>query len=193
MLKKLFYLSLGLLLIIGGLKFFQSVQQIEEGEAVPTQVTVSNKVLEATPVERNDAATPSLDMSNLNMKEMEELDHEVEAIEEAWLEESKKIFTEQLHLSEEAYQEYLTMRKGYEEDRFDAYEKYHKKHLAENGSYPITNEDDSSEGVLKEYQDLFQNRFGDKVAAIYLHALDSFNSALTKDRGQDATVLKIDF
>lgn len=201
MLKKLFYFSLALLFIVGAVKYYLGTKEVKETEVVSEPIphsrpapapTIVAKV-EPTPVKKEDSATASTDMANLNMKEMEELDHSVEAVEEAWLDESRKMFIEQLHLSEEQYQEYLIMRKGYEEDRYEAYQKFHEKQLKEKGSYPITNEDDANEGVLKEYQDLFKNRFGDKAAATYMKALDSFNSALSQDRGQDATVLKVDF
>jgi len=177
--------------MIVGIKFYQGENQAKESEAPLQKTIVLQPVSQAREEGENQAHVT--DMENLSMKEMEKLDHEVEAIEEAWQEESKQIFNQQLHLSTEEYQEYLTMRKGYEEDRFEAYEQYHKKNLKEKGSYPITNEDDFNQDVLKEYQELFKKRFGNKATAIYLHALDSFNSALSKDRGQDAAILKVDF
>jgi len=206
-LKKLFYFSAALLFIVGAVKFYQNLQKKEvvlkpvesNPSSSPTPIPVREspvKEINAGGIKKetvSEDSKESKEMSNLNMKEMEELDHSVEAVEEAWLEESRKMFIEELHLTDEQYEEYLTMRKGYEEDRYEAYQKFHEKQLKEKGSYPITNEDDANEGVLKEYQDLFKNRFGDKAAATYMKALDSFNSALSQDRGQDATVLKVDF
>ncbi len=205
MLKKLFFISLFLCLLIGGIKLYgvlslQTVDTVadaiddnDEGEVKEDKEYKENKDSGPEVPEQIKTASTSKPMANLNQEEMDAFEKEIEEIEVSWQEEAKKIFTVELKLSESEFQEYLTMRKGYEEDRFEAYQQYHKENLAKKGDYPITNEDDANEKVLSEYQELFKSRFGEEALALYLKSLDGFNSQVRKKRGEDGSILTIDF
>ncbi len=170
------------------------VEKFEETKLPPKPTPMEETTLESI-VKDNDEDDDGDGQreENFTQEQMDEFDQKFEEIEVSWLEDSKKLFTVDLGLSEDEYEEYLTMRKGFEEDRFEAYQKYHKENLEKKGDYPITNEDDANERILSEYQELFKARFGEEALAKYLKSLDGFNSRMKKSEGQDGNTLTIDF
>ena len=181
-------------LLVGGITLYRSTKEVEVVEtdkaekSVPIKATatpVPKKKVEATETETSEDKAALIDI--------DKFDAEMDKIEESWQKQMLEVFINDLKLSEEEFKEYLVMREGFEDDRYDAYQKYHEENLKKKDSYPITNENEANDKLVEEYQSLFENRFGKEAFARYVKKLDEFNSDLRVKRGQDEGILTIDF
>ena len=128
----------------------------------------------------------------LSETEITKIDDRINEMEAKWKAAIEEVFIKDMKLTQEDFKEYLMMREGYEEDRYEAYEEYHRENLREKGHYPITNEEDANQMITQEYHTLFKNHFGEESFARYVKKLDEFNSELRRN-GQDKEILTIDF
>jgi hypothetical protein len=133
----------------------------------------------------------------LTEKEMDKMDEIFEAYEKGWDDEMKSMMIGEIGLSEEDYGDYLKMRDGFEEDRLEAFEEFHKKMAMEKGphySYSPTQEMIDFDKKLKdEYLDLFRKRYGEEAYARYQNALDKYNTKIRSEADPKFGVLTIEF
>lgn len=133
----------------------------------------------------------------LTEKEMDKMDEVFESYEKGWDNEMKSLLLNQMGMTQEDYGDYLKMRSGYEEDRLEAFESFHKRMAQEKGphySYSPTQEMMEFENKLKkEYLDLFRKRYGEEAYARYQDALDRYNSKIRKEADPKIGVLNIEF
>jgi uncharacterized protein YnzC (UPF0291/DUF896 family) len=133
----------------------------------------------------------------LTEEEMDKMDKLFESYEEGWDKKMREVMINDLGLSEDDYGDYLKMRDGYEEDRLEAFEEFHKKMALEKGphyNYSPTQEMMDFDGKLrKEYLDLYRKRFGESAFVKYYNALESFNTEIRKKADPNYGVLTIEF
>lgn len=133
----------------------------------------------------------------LTEKEMDKMDEIFESYEKGWDQEMKSLMIGEIGLTEEDYGDYLKMRDGFEEDRLDAFEEFHKKMAMERGphySYSPTQEMIDFDKKLKdEYLDLFRKRYGEEAYARYQNALDKYNTKIRSEADPKFGVLTIEF
>ncbi|MCF8059057.1 MAG: hypothetical protein K9K67_07160 [Bacteriovoracaceae bacterium] len=162
---------------------------------VPEDLTEARKVLrdEGLPM----GATSFTGPRPLSEEEMDKMDQLFESYEEGWDKKMREVMINELGLSEEDYGDYLKMRDGYEEDRLEAFEEFHKKMAQEKGphySYSPTQEMMDFDGKLrKEYLDLYRKRFGESAFVKYYNALDSYNTEIREKADPKFGVLTIEF
>lgn len=133
----------------------------------------------------------------LTEKEMDKMDEIFESYEKGWDAEMKTLMVSEIGLTEEDYGDYLKMRDGFEEDRLEAFEEFHKKMAMERGphySYSPTQEMIDFDKKLKdEYLDLFRKRYGEEAYARYMNTLDKYNSKIRSEADPKFGVLTIEF
>lgn len=133
----------------------------------------------------------------LTEKEMDKMDEIFESYEKGWDQEMKSLMIGEIGLTEEDYGDYLKMRDGFEEDRLEAFEEFHKKMAMERGphySYSPTQEMIDFDKKLKdEYLDLFRKRYGEEAYARYQNALDKYNTKIRSEADPKFGVLTIEF
>lgn len=95
------------------------------------------------------------------------------------------------------FEDYQVMRDGFEEDRLEAFEKFHKDMAAKHGNsyrYSPTQEMKDYESKIKtDYQDLFRKRFGENTYSQYQNTLESFNDEARKTSDPELGVLYIEY
>ncbi len=199
MLKKIFFISLVICLLVGGFTIYR--RMYANGISVEPAVESEKVEVEKTPIKHTPVAKPTIahaDTEDIprdkeNLIDIEKFDQEMDAIEERWQNQMLEVFVNDLKLTNSEFEEYKVMRTGFEDDRYDAYQKYHEENLKKKDSYPITNENDANDKIIEEYRELFKKRFGEEAFGRYMKKLDEFNSDLRKSRGQDEGILTIDF
>lgn len=133
----------------------------------------------------------------LTEKEMDKMDETFEAYEKGWDNKMKNLFIDELGLTQEDYGDYEKMRDGFEEDRLEAFEEFHKKMAMERGphySYSPTQEMIDFDSKLKrEYLDFFRKRYGEEAYARYQNALDEYNTKIRSEADPKYGVLTIEF
>lgn len=133
----------------------------------------------------------------LTDKEMDDIDKQIEAYEKEWDKRVEKLFLEELGLEQVDLEDYHMMRKGYEEDRLEAFEEFHERMAKEKGphyTYSPTEEMLQFEGKLKkEYLDTFRRRFGEDAFVKYFNSLEEYNSMMREKMDPKHGILSIDF
>ena len=178
----------------------RSESNVEEIPPIQKEQVRSDSFTEELEKETSQLEDASKEKSDFEI-EMEAEDAYLQEIEQKWKERVKTIFIKNLNLSVEDFAEYEVMREGYEEDRFEAYEKFHEeKRLQGVGKYPITVENDVNDPIVEEYRELFKNRFGEDALILYSETLVEFNKRIREedeqesaDNGQRQRALTIDF
>lgn len=187
----LLFLTFILCLLSGGiyLSKYSNKRNLEKSNSLRTRNEVENSEEVEKEIEKKA-------LSNRNdsfVVNAEEIFQRIEKIEKAWQDKMKETFIEDMGLSIDEYNEYRVMKKGYEDDRHDAYEKFHKEKAQLGEDYPITSENSENDKIVEEYQELFKLRFGEEGFAHYMKSLDEFNSDLRSESAQDEEILSIDF
>lgn len=135
--------------------------------------------------------------ADLSDAEIKKIDDNVAAMEKKWDDRMKSLFTDKLGLSEEDFKDYTVMRDGFEEDRLEAFEKFHQEMAEKHGDsyrYSPTLEMKEFESKIKtEYQDLFRKRFGEEAYANYQNEMESFNDEARKNADPELGVLYIEY
>jgi hypothetical protein len=133
----------------------------------------------------------------LSDKELKELDDNVDRLEKKWDQRLRDLFLKKLQLSMQDFEDYQVMRDGFEEDRLEAFEKFHKDMAAKHGNsyrYSPTQEMKDYESKIKtDYQDLFRKRFGENTYSQYKNTLESFNDEARKTSDPELGVLYIEY
>ena len=196
MFKKLFILSTLVCLLIGGIAVYRQFSSSKEDSQSLGKLKSSSPQKETTQTSEIKLNESSLETDSsprvLSVGEIKKIDDRINEMESKWKAAIEEVFIKEMKLTQEDFKEYLMMREGYEEDRYEAYEDYHRENLKEKGHYPITNEDDANQKITQEYHTLFKNHFGEESFARYVKRLDEFNSELRRN-GQDKEILTIDF
>ncbi|GEM_PF-2908237 len=219
-------LAFGIVCLIGLILYFSSSRPIDSKLSESSNTLPSSKSSQSFPEETvNGLAqeklddTQSIDLSEahkvlrdealpmgatsftgprpLTEEEMDKMDELFESYEEGWDKKMREVMITDLGLSEDDYGDYLKMRDGYEEDRLETFEEFHKKMAIEKGphySYSPTQEMmDFDDKLRKEYLDLYRKRFGESAFVKYYNALDSYNTEIRKKSDPKYGVLTIEF
>lgn len=133
----------------------------------------------------------------LTDKEMDDMDKQFDDFEKGWDESVERLFLKELNLEKVDFEDYKVMRKGYEEDRLEAFESFHQKMAQEKGlhyTYSPTEEMmEFEEKLRKEYLDTFRRRFGEEAYVKFYNALENYNSEMRKKMDPELGILHIDF
>lgn len=133
----------------------------------------------------------------LTEEELDKMDAQLEKFEKGWDDRVEKLFLKELDLQKVDFEDYKMMRKGFEDDRLEAFEEFHEKMAREKGphySYSPTEEMLQFEGKLKkEYLDTFRRRFGEDAFVKYYNALETYNSEMRQKMDPAMGILHIDF
>lgn len=133
----------------------------------------------------------------LSEEELDKMDAQLDKFEKGWDDRVEKLFLTELNLQKVDFEDYKLMRKGYEEDRLEAFEEFHERMAKEKGlhyTYSPTEEMLQFEGKLKkEYLDTFRRRFGEDAFVKYFNALEAYNAKMRQEGDPDLGILSIDF
>lgn len=145
---------------------------------------------------RKEFENPAL-KKDLTDKQIQQLDANVEKLEKRWDSRLKNLFLNKMSLSLQDFADYQVMRDGFEDDRLEAFERFHKEMAQKHGNsyrYSPTLEMKEYEQKIKtEYRDLFRKRFGEENYARYMGELESFNDQARKEADPALGVLYIEY
>lgn len=220
--KKLSLLFLLIVLILGGIYFFQKERDFDpvdlkgdlsqsKEETPAVSDSEKDKKLnirgdssaESQKVSKGSKKPSVIDPSSgqrkrvLSEEEVEKIDQLLSEYEENWDKEMEDLFLKKLNLTKQDYEDYLLMRDGFEEDRVEAFQEFHQRMVEEHGdkySYPPSLEmEDNDRKIKQDYLDLFRKRFGEEAYERYLNTLESYNDSIRRNADPDYGVLRIDF
>lgn len=130
-------------------------------------------------------------------KRLEAKEEEFDRLEEAWLNDVKELFLNDLGLTESEYKDYLNMRDGLFNDKIDAFEDMHdqlEQKYGENYSYNPTEEEMAFDReIQKKYDELLLRKLGEDGFRKYLELRDRTNEKILESTKQDDAALIMEF
>ncbi len=153
----------------------------------------------ATPAEPEATGTPEYEEEGMVLTEeqMIKLETHFEKVEKDWSDRINQLMGRELGLAPKVIEEYWKMRKGYEQDKLDAFEDFHEEMIekyGENYSYrPSEEEQMFSAKVRERYDQALVKLIGQDAYVRYLEVRDQFNRELSEVDDKDLGFIKVDF
>lgn len=130
-------------------------------------------------------------------RRLEAKEEEFDRLEEAWLENVKELFINELQLSQEQYKDYLNLREGLFNDKIQAFEDMHKQLEAKYGeSYtynPTEEEIKFDKEIQQKYDQVLMKKIGKEAFIKYLELRDRTNEQILEDTAQDDAAMLMEF
>lgn len=193
---------LSVVLIVAAGIFFISKKEVSlENTSQTTVSTGQDKVLDGAQGRVSDSKRVE-EASKLNQPDdvdlqMKKWDEEYDRIEKEWNNLVSQLFSEELHLSKEVYEDYLKLRDGLSNDKIRAFEAFHKEMEAkygENYTYNPTDEEMSFErDIQKKYDSILKEKIGEDNFTKYQILRDNYNNTLIEKQNPDDGVILMDF
>ena len=119
---------------------------------------------------------------SLNEEDADKMTAYFEATEKSWNERMEHLIIDELHLPTKTLKEYKVLREGFDRDKMEAFEDFHKymrdKH-GDNYSYnPTKDEEQFANKVKDQYDSKLRQLFGQEHYLQYREVRDEFNKKL---------------
>ena len=133
---------------------------------------------------------------SLNEEDADKMTAYFEATEKAWNERMEHFIIDELHMPVSALKEYKVLREGYDRDKMEAFEDFHKymrdKH-GDNYSYnPTKDEEKFANKVRDKYDAKMRQLFGQEHYPQYRDVLSEFNKQRKAEQNPEIGVLYMD-
>ncbi|MBI2520395.1 MAG: hypothetical protein HYV97_08250 [Bdellovibrio sp.] len=133
---------------------------------------------------------------SLNEEDADKMTAYFEATEKAWNDRMDHFITDELHLPIKVLKEYKVLREGFDRDKMEAFEDFHKymrdKH-GDNYSYnPTKDEEQFANKVKDQYDSKLRQLFGQEHYLEYREVRDQFNKKLKAEQNPEIGVYYID-
>ena len=128
----------------------------------------------------------------------DQLSQEILTIESDWSTLTKDLFENQLGLDKSSYENYIKLKEGFEEDKYEVYQNYHDdmiKKYGDNYTFNPSSEEISEmeDAIREQYFKFLEKEIGESNFNTYLETLSSFNDEIQKDHNKRGPLIIIDF